>query len=112
MSLAVGVIVLLGLPPFAMFASELGIVRSLAGARLGWALGAGMLMIAVAFAALARNAGRMLLGGGGGAPPIAVPRTVAVALAIGVVASIALGISAGPLAGLFTMAAASVGAAP
>jgi hydrogenase-4 component F len=111
-SLAVGVIVLLGLPPFAMFASELGIVRSLAGARLGWALGAGMLMIAVAFAALARNAGRMLLGGGGGAPPIAVPRTVAAALAIGVVASIALGISAGPLAGLFTTAAASVGAAP
>ena len=62
-SLAVGVIVLLGLPPFAMFASELAIVRSLADARLTWALAAGMLLIAVAFAALARNSGRILLGG-------------------------------------------------
>ncbi|MFZ0832761.1 MAG: proton-conducting transporter membrane subunit, partial [Mycobacterium sp.] len=61
-SFAVGLIVLLGLPPFAMFASELAIARSLADARLAWALGAGMLLIAVAFAALARNAGRMLLG--------------------------------------------------
>ena len=111
-SLAVGVIVLLGLPPFAMFASELGIVRSLADARLGWVLGAGMLMIAVAFAALARNAGRILLGGGAGAPEIAVPGTVAAALAVGVVASVALGISAGPLTGLFNTAALSVGAAP
>ena len=80
-SLAVGVIVLLGLPPFAMFASELGIARSLADARLTWALGAGMLLIAVAFAALARNSGRILLGGSAGAPAIAVPRTVAAALA-------------------------------
>ena len=110
-SLAVGVVVLLGLPPFAMFASELGIVRSLADARLTWVLGSGMLLIAVAFAALARNAGRILLGGAAGAPAIDVPRTVAAALAVGVVASIALGISAGPLTGLFTTAAASVGAA-
>ncbi|MFZ1176694.1 MAG: proton-conducting transporter membrane subunit, partial [Mycobacterium sp.] len=70
-SLAVGVIVLLGLPPFAMFASELAIVRSLADARLSWALGAGMLLIAVAFAALARNSGRILLGAPTGAPAIA-----------------------------------------
>ena len=61
-SLAVGVIVLLGLPPFAMFASELAIARSLADARLTWVLGAGMLLIVVAFAALARNSGRILLG--------------------------------------------------
>ena len=61
-SLAVGVIVLLGLPPFAMFASELSIARTLADARLAWALGAALLLIVVAFAALARNTGRMLLG--------------------------------------------------
>jgi len=110
-SLAVGVIVLLGLPPFAMFASELAIVRSLADARLTWALGAGLLLVAVAFAALARNSGRILLGGGrAGIPEIAVPRTVAAALVVGVAASIVLGVTAGPLTDLFTAAASDIGA--
>ena len=110
---AVGVIVLLGLPPFAMFASELAIARSLADARLAWALGVGMLLIAIAFAALARNSGRILLG----APPPArrrspCRRTVAAALLLGVAASIALGVTAGPLTDLFTAAASDVGALP
>lgn len=115
-SIAVGVLALLGLPPFAMFASELAIVRSLADARLTWALGLGMLLIVIAFAALARNAGRILLGGAADAPPgapdIVVPRTTASALLLGVAASVALGVSAGPLAGLFTAAAHVVGALP
>jgi formate hydrogenlyase subunit 3/multisubunit Na+/H+ antiporter MnhD subunit len=112
-SLAVGVIVLLGLPPFAMFASELAIVRSLAGARLTWAIGAGLLLVAVAFAALARNFGHILLGGRAiDTPEIAVPRTVAAALLIGVAASLVLGVTAGPLTGLFTAAARDVGAPP
>ncbi|ORV86145.1 hydrogenase [Mycobacterium interjectum] len=109
-SLAVGVVVLLGLPPFAMFASELAIARSLADARLTWALGPALLLIVVAFAALARNCGRMLLGERpAGAPEIAVPRTVAAALVVGVAASLALGVTAGPLTGLFTTAAADAG---
>jgi hydrogenase-4 component F len=104
-SLAIGVIVLLGLPPFAMFASELAIARSLADARLSWALGVAMLLIAIAFAALARNSGRILLGESTGTPAIAVPRTVAAALILGVAASITLGVTAGPLTNLFTDAA-------
>ncbi|OBG66892.1 proton-conducting transporter membrane subunit [Mycobacterium sp. E3339] len=108
-SIAVGVIVLLGLPPFAMFASELAIVRSLADARLIWVLAAGMLLVAIAFAALARNAGRILLGGPAGAPQIAVPRTVSAALVVGIAASLALGVTAGPLTELFTAAASAVG---
>jgi hydrogenase-4 component F len=112
-SFAVGLIVLLGLPPFAMFASELGIARSLADARLAWVLAAGMLLIAVAFAALVRNSGRMLLGAGPvGAPSITVPATVAAALLVGVAASIALGITAGPLTDLFSTAASQLGALP
>jgi hydrogenase-4 component F len=106
------VIVLLGLPPFAMFASELAIARSLADARLSWALAAGMLLIVVAFAALARNSGRILLGDSNGAPAIAVPRAVAGALILGIAASIAIGITAGPLTDLFIAAAGDVGAAP
>lgn len=108
-SIAVGVIVLLGLPPFAMFASELAIVRSLADTRLTWVLAVGMLLVAVAFAALARNAGRILLGCPADGPKIAVPRTVSAALIVGIAASTALGITAGPLAGLFTAAAGDVG---
>ncbi|MGB8388799.1 proton-conducting transporter membrane subunit [Mycobacterium sp.] len=111
-SLAVGTIVLLGLPPFAMFASELAIVRSLADARLSWVLGAGVLLVVVAFAALARNSGRILLGRPNGTPEIAVPPTVAAALLLGVAASTVLGITAGPLTDLFTAAANGVGALP
>ena len=111
-SFAVGLIVLLGLPPFAMFASELAIARSLADARLTWVLAAAMVLIAIAFAALVRNSGRMLLGpAAAAAPTIAVPATVAAALLVGVAASIALGITAGPLTDLFTAAAGQLGAA-
>ena len=110
-SFTVGLIVLLGLPPFAMFASELAIARSLADARLAWVLAAAMLLIAVAFAALVRNSGRILLGAPAAvAPTIAVPATVAAALLVGVTASLVLGITAGPLTDLFTTAANHLGA--
>ena len=109
-SFAVGLMVLLGLPPFAMFASELAIARSLADARLPWVLGVAMLAIAIAFAALVRNSGRMLLGAPvAGEPAITVSATVAAALLIGIAASIALGITAGPLTELLTAAADHVG---
>ncbi|SOX55417.1 hydrogenase [Mycobacterium ahvazicum] len=107
-SFATGLIALLGLPPFAMFASELAIARSLAGARLAWVLGIVILLIAIAFAALARNCGRILLGApAAGAPPLAVPATAATVLVLGIAASAALGITAGPLTQLFTMAASA-----
>jgi hydrogenase-4 component F len=112
-SFAVGLLVLLGLPPFAMFASELAIARSLADARLAWVLAAAMLLIAVAFAALVRSSGRMLFGAApAGSPAIAVPATVAAALVVGIGASVALGITAGPLTELFTTAAGQLGALP
>ena len=110
-SFAIGLIVLLGLPPFAMFASELAIARSLADARLAWVLAIAMLLIVVAYAALVGNGGRMLLGAPDeGAPSIAVPATVAGALLVGITASAMLGVTAGPLADLLTTAASHVGA--
>jgi hydrogenase-4 component F len=108
-SFAAGVVVLLGLPPFALFASELAIARSLTQAGLAWVLAAAMLLIAIAFAALARKSGRMLLGAARpNAVAITVPTTVATALLVGLAASIALGITAGPLAELFSIAAGHV----
>ncbi len=112
-SFGIGILVLLGLPPFAMFASELAIARSLADAGLAWVLGVGLLLIAIAFGALALNAGRLLLGApAAGAPAIAVPASLAAALLTGAAVSIVLGVTAGPLTGLFTTAAQHVGALP
>ena len=108
---AVGMVVLLGLPPFAMFASELAIAISLADARLTWALGMALVALVVAFAALVRNSGRILLGSPScDSPAIQVPRTVAAALVTGVLVSIALGVTAGPLSDLFASAASQLGA--
>jgi len=110
---AVGLVVLLGLPPFAMFASELSISRALAGAHLEWALGGALLLMVIAFAALVRNGARMLLGSPDpGSPAISVPRSVAGALVTGVLLSVALGLTAGPLTQLFHTAATSLGATP
>ncbi len=110
---AVGLAVLLGLPPFAMFASELSIARALAGAHLGWVLGAVLLLMVIAFAALVRNGSRMLLGPpDASSPAIAISGSVAAALATGIILSVALGLTAGPLTRLFHAAATLLGAAP
>jgi hydrogenase-4 component F len=107
---ASGMLVLLGLPPFAMFASELSIGRGLTQAHLAWVLGVALLLIVVAFAALVTNAGRMLLGSPTpGAPAITLPATVTTALLVGVAACVALGVTAGPLTGLFHTAATVLG---
>jgi hydrogenase-4 component F len=107
----VGLAVLLGLPPFAMFASELSMSRALAGAHLGWALGAALPLMVIAFAALVRNSSRMLLGPApAGSPVIVVPGSVRAALVTAVVLSVALGMTAGPLTDLFTSAATQLGA--
>lgn len=109
---AVGMIVLLGLPPLAMFASELAIARSLSDARLAWVLGAAALPLAIAFTALARGSGRMLLGARPeGAATINLPTSTAAALLVGVTACVALGMTAGPLTELFAIAADQLGAA-
>ncbi|MDQ2628089.1 MAG: hydrogenase [Actinomycetota bacterium] len=107
---AVGMVVLLGLPPFAMFASELAIATSLADARLAWALAVALVALLVAFAALMAKSGRILLGTPStDGPAILVPATVAAALVTGVLVSVALGVTAGPLTSLFSTAATQVG---
>ncbi|HEY5249247.1 MAG TPA: proton-conducting transporter membrane subunit, partial [Dermatophilaceae bacterium] len=107
---AVGLAIMLGLPPFAMFASELSISRALAAAGLGWVLGAALLFMVVAFAALVRNGSRMLLGPPApGSPAITVPRSVAGALVAGVILSLILGLTVGPLLELFQTAATLLG---
>jgi len=110
---AVGLAVLLGLPPFAMFASELSISRALANVHLEGVLGVALLLVVIAFAAMARNGARMLLGPPAeGAPTIGTPRSVGGALIIGIILSVALGLTAGPLTDVFRHAATMLGATP
>ena len=118
---------LLGFPPAAVFASEIGIARAGADAGLGWAVALGFLLALLAFAAIAAQIGRMLLGVPGGVadqhsgPPGTQPMAtvshgstklgvgVAAPLAVGLLAVAALGVSTGPLNSLLQQAASIIG---
>ncbi|MFI6356535.1 proton-conducting transporter membrane subunit [Streptomyces sp. NPDC050743] len=104
------VVALMAFPPFSLFASELGIARAgfLAGSGLGWVTAAALLLVLVAFAALAARTARMLLGPAP-APP-ARPEPAAVwPLAVGLAACAALGVCLGPLTDLLHAAALAIG---
>ncbi|WP_086669183.1 proton-conducting transporter membrane subunit [Lentzea kentuckyensis] len=97
-----GVLALIGLPPFSLFASELGIVRAGFTAGLGWPTAAALLLVLVIAAALITRTSRMLLG-----PP---PTTdtagapISIALVGGLLACAVLGVAAGPLLTLLDLA--------
>ena len=61
-----GIVALLGMPPFSLFASELGIVRAGVGAGLGWAVAIALVLLLVAFAAIMIRLAPMLIGAGPG----------------------------------------------
>jgi hydrogenase-4 component F len=107
---------LLGFPPAAVFASELGIARAGTDAGLGWAIATGFVLALLAFAAITARTGRMLLGPPDTTTPApageaATMNAVAAApLVLGLLAVAALGISTGPLTSLLHNAAAIIGA--
>lgn len=57
-----GLLALLGLPPFSLFASELAIARAGVAEGLGWAVAAALVLMLVVFAAVLGHAQQMLLG--------------------------------------------------
>jgi hydrogenase-4 component F len=108
-----GVLALVGLPPFALFASEIGIVRAGFATGLGWVTALALLLVLVIAAALLNHTSRMVLGdstvpdghvraGAGGLVP----------LIVGLATCAVLGVTAGPLAGLLTLAAHSLTGTP
>ena len=106
LALAGGLLAVLGFPPFALFASEIGIARGLGSAGLVWAVALAALLLLVAFAALARHGGTMLLGAAPtDAPALQVSVFAAVPLVVGLVACAAVGVAAGPLGPVLTRAA-------
>jgi hydrogenase-4 component F len=58
----ISLVALLGLPPFSLFTSELGVARAGFASGHGWAMAVAFTLILVAFAAIARHGVRMLLG--------------------------------------------------
>ena len=108
---AAALLALLGFPPFSLFASELALARAGFAAHLGWIIAVTLLLLLIAFAALASHAGRMLLGdepdhtppaaAGGGV--LGVRKLLPLITALAVLA--ALGITAWPISTLLATAA-------
>ncbi|MQY14525.1 putative NAD(P)H-quinone oxidoreductase subunit 2 [Streptomyces sp. RB5] len=97
---------LAGLPPFSLFASELGIVRAGFSAGLGWAVVPALVLVLVAFAGLGTRSAGMLLGDPGDRPTVRLGAAAGAPLLAGLAACAALGLAAGPLDGLLSDAAA------
>ncbi|MGH3490016.1 MAG: proton-conducting transporter membrane subunit [Actinopolymorphaceae bacterium] len=117
-SFGLGVLALLGLPPFSLFASGLGIARAGFATGLGWATTVVLVLVLVIGAAILAHTGRMLLGSppsDTGQPavnpslPAGLPAGTAVPLLAGLVACAALGVTLGPLQDLLHTAATAVG---
>jgi len=97
-SLAGGFVALLGLPPFALFASEVAIARGAADAHLAWPLAVAFALVIIAFAAIVRHSVAMLLGpAAAGSPVLAFRGAAAAPMIVGLLACGLLGLTAGPL---------------
>lgn len=115
-----GVLALLGFPPFSLFASEFGIFRAGFATGLGWATGVALVFVLVITAALFGHASHMLLGNpptrdegpGTAAAPNRTATSTTIALGGGLAACAVLGLTAGPLQHLLYLAADVVGGTP
>lgn len=102
----VGLVALLGLPPFSLFASELAIARAGVASGLGWAIAVALVLLLVVFAAIVGHAQQMLLG-----EPVAEVEhhhtsvAAAVPLVAGLAAAALLGVSIWPIERLLNAAA-------
>ena len=116
-----GVLALLGFPPFLLFVGELGIVRAGFADGLGWVTAAALLLLLVAAGSLLNAISRMLLGappaggpsgsGPAGATALATRRRARVeattaAMIVALTTCALLGVTLGPLTGLLDQAVA------
>ncbi len=114
----VGVVALLGLPPFSLFFSEVAIVVGGVQQGLGWVMAAAVLLLLVMFVAMARQVTAMLFGAqaapdtGPPGPDIApdiepdrAPYGPRLPLVLALAATGVIGFVAGPFANVLTQAA-------
>jgi hydrogenase-4 component F len=101
-----GLLALLGLPPFSLFASELAIARAGIASGLGWAVTIALILVFVIFAAIVGHGQQMLLGEPG--VHVEGPRTATITAApliAGLAAVAVLGVSIWPIERLLHAAA-------
>lgn len=103
-----GLLALLGLPPFSLFASELALARAGFGAGLGWAVAVALFLLLVVFAAVARHANRLLLGATPAGATTSTPWSAAAPLVGGIAACAVLGVTIWPIERLVHTAASVV----
>jgi hydrogenase-4 component F len=104
-----GLLALLGLPPFSLFASELAIARAGIADGLGWAVAVALVLLLVIFGAVAGHARHLLLGDpGSDRPEHRSGPAAAVPLVAGLAAAAVLGVSIWPIERLLQAAAAVV----
>jgi len=111
-SFGLGLLALLGFPPFSLFVSELTMIRAEIAAGLVWAVAVQVVLMLVIFIALLDHGRHMLLGAAdpGDQAPIRTRPIAAVPLVAGLVACAALGVTVWPAEQLLQRAAALVGA--
>jgi len=118
--LGFGVLALIGLPPFSIFASEVGIVRAGFATGIGWVTALALVFVLVIAAALIGHTSRMVLGTpdpvpdgpGAATAPVRLSISGAVPLVAGLLACAVLGVAAGPLATLLHLAAHTLTGTP
>ncbi|MFG1912511.1 proton-conducting transporter membrane subunit [Kribbella sp. NPDC048928] len=116
---ATGLLALLGLPPFSLFASELGLIRAGIDARLGWVMAVVLVLLLVVFVAISTKVSGILLGAAASPEPTGPNTTITsvktlrlstfVPLVTGLAAVAVLGIVDWPLGSLLRTAAQIVG---
>ncbi len=104
----VGVLALIGLPPFSLFVTELGIARAGFTGGMGVVTAVVLVLVLVIAAALLRHTSRMVLGEPPDGEVSRLPIAVGVPLVGGLVVCAALGVTVGPLAELLRLAAMAV----
>ena len=115
-----GVLALIGLPPFSIFASEIGIVRAGFATGLGWVTALALLLVLIIAAALIAHTSRMLLGTpdplpdgpGAATSPVRISAASLWPLVAGLAVCAVLGVSAGPLSTLLHLAADTLTGTP
>ena len=105
---ALGLVALMGLPPFSLFASELGMFRAEASAGLGWVVALALAFMAVIFLSIGSYA-RTTLFAASTERAATSPASVRLPLAGALVACAALGVLAWPLSSLLHAAAQVLG---
>lgn len=92
-----GFLAILGLPPFSLFVSEVGLARAAAADGLGWVIAAALTMLVIVFVAITAQVIPMILGPSSASTDQTIAVGSTTPLIVGLVALAVLGIVAWPL---------------